>query len=401
MWAGLLESTAKRLIRIGDLKITWPNGQTRTYGDGTGPGCAITLHGNAILRRLVLDPELALGEGYMNGALEIEGDDIRTMLAILAGNARAAGRGRFNAALPAARKALRRLTQNNTLAASRHNVEVHYDLSVRLYELFLDEDLQYTCGYFPLPDMTIEEAQVAKKAHIAKKLLIEPGMKVMDIGCGWGGLSITLARDYGARVVGVSLSKVQLEHAAKRAKAMGVSDLIEWRLVDYRHVREEFERIVVVGMMEHVGQPQYATFFDRMHRNLSPDGVALVHTIGRATPPGLAAPFINKYIFPGAYVPAMSEVLTEIERNKLIVTDIEVWRTHYVDALRAWQDRFEQNRAEIEAMYDARFIRMWRYYLIASEIGFTHLENVIFHFQLARRQLAVPRTRDYMTSPLD
>lgn len=401
MWAGLLESTAKRLIRIGDLKITWPNGQTRTYGDGTGPGCAITLHGNAILRRLVLDPELALGEGYMNGALEIEGDDIRTMLAILAGNARAAGRGRFNAALPAARKALRRLTQNNTLAASRHNVEVHYDLSVRLYELFLDEDLQYTCGYFPLPDMTIEEAQVAKKAHIAKKLLIEPGMKVMDIGCGWGGLSITLARDYGARVVGVSLSKVQLEHAAKRAKAMGVSDLIEWRLVDYRHVREEFERIVVVGMMEHVGQPQYATFFDRMHRNLSPDGVALVHTIGRATPPGLAAPFINKYIFPGAYVPAMSEVLTEIERNKLIVTDIEVWRTHYVDTLRAWQDRFEQNRAEIEAMYDARFIRMWRYYLIASEIGFTHLENVIFHFQLARRQLAVPRTRDYMTAPDD
>ena len=401
MWAGLLESTAKRLIRIGDLKITWPNGQTRAYGDGTGPSCAITLHGNAILRRLVLDPELALGEGYMNGALEIEGDDIRTMLAILASNARAAGRGRFNAALPAARKALRRLTQNNTLAASRHNVEVHYDLSVRLYELFLDEDLQYTCGYFPHPDMTIEEAQVAKKAHIAKKLLIEPGMKVMDIGCGWGGLSITLARDYGARVVGVSLSKVQLEHAAKRAEAMGVSDLIEWRLVDYRNVREEFDRIVVVGMMEHVGQPQYATFFDRMHRNLSPDGVALVHTIGRATPPGLAAPFINKYIFPGAYVPAMSEVLTEIERNKLIVTDIEVWRTHYVDTLRAWQDRFEQNRAEIEAMYDARFIRMWRYYLIASEIGFTHLENVIFHFQLARRQLAVPRTRDYMTSALD
>jgi len=401
MWAGLLESKAKRLIRIGDLKITWPNGQTRTYGDGTGPSCAITLHGIAILRRLVLDPELALGEGYMNGALEIEGDDIRTMLAILASNARAAGRGRFNAALPAARKALRRLTQNNTLAASRHNVEVHYDLSVRLYELFLDEDLQYTCGYFPHPDMTIEEAQVAKKAHIAKKLLIEPGMKVMDIGCGWGGLSITLARDYGARVVGVSLSKVQLEHAAKRAEAMGVSDLIEWRLVDYRNVREEFDRIVVVGMMEHVGQPQYATFFDRMHRNLSPDGVALVHTIGRATPPGLAAPFINKYIFPGAYVPAMSEVLTEIERNKLIVTDIEVWRTHYVDTLRAWQDQFEQNRAEIEAMYDARFIRMWRYYLIASEIGFTHLENVIFHFQLARRQLAVPRTRDYMTSALD
>ena len=284
MWAGLLESTAKRLIRIGDLKITWPNGQTRAYGDGTGPSCAITLHGNAILRRLVLDPELALGEGYMNGALEIEGDDIRTMLAILASNARAAGRGRFNAALPAARKALRRLTQNNTLAASRHNVEVHYDLSVRLYELFLDEDLQYTCGYFPHPDMTIEEAQVAKKAHIAAKLRLKPGLRVLDIGCGWGGMALTLARDYGVHVTGVTLSKNQLATARARATEAGLDHLIDFRLCDYRTLNETFDRIVSVGMLEHVGLPQFDTYFSKTHDLLAEDGIALIHTIGRVAP---------------------------------------------------------------------------------------------------------------------
>lgn len=396
MWAGLLDRTIRKIIRSGDLGITWPDGRSERYGDRSGPPVNITLHGTDILKSLARKPELALGEGYMNEQITVENDDLRGLLALAAQNARDTGHARFKNGLPAAITAFRRFTQNNTLARSRKNVEHHYDLSVELYELFLDEDLQYTCAYFPEDGMSIEAAQAAKKEHIAKKLMIEPGMKVLDIGCGWGGMSITLAKDFGAKVVGVSLSKVQLAHAAKRAEAAGVADQIEWRLIDYRAIQEKFDRIVVVGMMEHVGQPQYDTFFGQIKNCLAPDGIALVHTIGRATPPGLAAPFIDKHIFPGAYVPAMSEVLAKIERNRLVVADIETWRMHYVDTLRAWQDKFEANKDKIEALYDATFIRMWRYYLIASEIGFTHLDNMIFHFQLAHHQTAVPLTREYL-----
>lgn len=395
-WIRQLDRLLTRLIRDGQLQVRWPDGSTSSYGTG-GEEIAIAITDTATPRRLMLKPELAIGEAYMWGHLTIEGDDVRGMLALLAGNARKAGFGRFKRVLPEAKKAMRRFTQANGLARARKNVEHHYDLSVALYELFLDEDLQYTCGYFPEPGMSIEEAQAAKKAHIAKKLLIEPGMRVLDIGCGWGGMGITLARDYGAEVVGVSLSSVQLGHAAKRAEAAGVADRIEWRLTDYRDVAEQFDRIVVVGMMEHVGLPNYGTFFGKIAENLAPDGVALLHTIGRATPPGLTAPFIDKYIFPGCYTPSLSEVAREVERAELVATDIEVWRWHYVHTLRAWQERFESNVEPIRAMYDKTFIRMWRYYLIASEIGFTHLANEIFQVQLAHDQLAVPITRDYMS----
>ena len=394
-WVSQLDGLLRGLIRIGMLEIGWPDGTESRYGK-QGPAIRIDIHDRSTPRRLLLRPELAIGEAYMWGHLTIRDDDLRGLLALLAGNARARQFGRFKTILPALSRATRRITQANGLTRARHNVEHHYDLSVDLYELFLDEDLQYTCGYFPRPGMTLEEAQEAKKAHIAKKLLIEPGMKVMDIGCGWGGMAITLARDFGARVVGVSLSKVQLAHAARRAEAAGLADRIEWRLVDYRAVREEFDRIVVVGMLEHVGLPNYPTFFDRIRRNLGPDGIALVHTIGRATPPGLTAPFIDKYIFPGCYTPSLSEVMRDVERSNLIATDIEVWRMHYVHTLRAWQDRFETNRDAIRDLHDDCFVRMWRYYLVASEVGFTHLANEVFQIQLTRHQEAAPLTRDYM-----
>lgn len=395
LWVSQLDGLLRGLIRTGTLEIVWPDGSESRYGKD-GPAVRIAIHDKATPRRLLLRPELAIGEAYMWGHLTVENDDLRGMLALLAGNARARQFGRFKTIVPALKRATRRFTQANGLTRARQNVEHHYDLSVDLYELFLDDDLQYTCGYFPRRGMTIEEAQAAKKAHIAKKLLIEPDMKILDIGCGWGGMAITLARDFGAKVVGVSLSGVQLAHAAKRAEAAGVADRIEWRQIDYRALREEFDRIVVVGMMEHVGLPNYPTFFDRIRRNLSDDGIALVHTIGRATPPGLTAPFIDKYIFPGCYTPSLSEVMRDVERSGLIATDIEVWRMHYVDTLRAWQDKFETNRETIEAMYDDTFVRMWRYYLVASEIGFTHLANEIFQVQLTRHQTAAPLTRDYM-----
>ena len=397
MWRSILIRFLDRILRDGTLHVTWPDGRRTRHGSGA-PEIGIALHDPAVIRALALNPEMALGEAYTDGKLTIEQGDLRGLLGLAAGNARAADYGRFGRIVPWVKRAMRRINQNNTLTAARRNVEHHYDLSTDLYELFLDEDLQYTCAYYPSDNMTIEAAQEAKKQLIARKLLLEPGMRVLDIGCGWGGMALTLARDHGVHVTGVTLSRVQLDYARERARAAGLEHLIEFRLQDYRHVPESFDRIVVVGMLEHVGRPEFTTFFRKMHKLLKPDGVALLHTIGRSTPPNVTAPWIGKYIFPGCYTPAMSEVLQEVEREGLIVTDVEVLRLHYARTLRAWADKFEANHDRILPMYDARFMRMWRYYLAASEIGFTHMGNVVFQFQLTRDQSAAPLTRDYLTA---
>lgn len=396
MWQLLLDRLLTKIVREGELSVTWPDGRTTTYGGGNGPSSAVTLHDKALPRKLVVSGDLAMGEAYMDETLTVSQDDLRGFFSLIVRNANKYGGGRYGTSVTGLRKSLRRLAQYNPLHIARRNVEHHYDLSTDLYELFLDQDLQYTCAYFTESGLSIEEAQEAKKAHIAKKLLIKPGMKVMDIGCGWGGMAITLARDYGAQVVGVTLSKVQLEYAKKRADAAGVGDKIEFRLIDYREVIEEFDRIVVVGMMEHVGQPQYPTFFGKLRENLKPDGVALVHTIGRSTPPGRTSPWIHKYIFPGGYAPAMSEAMKEIEKQGLVATDVEVWRGHYASTLQRWQDKFEVNLEAIGSLYDDRFLRMWRYYLVVSEAAFKELGMVVFQFQLSRDSGAVPETRDYL-----
>lgn len=396
MWASMLVKAVTGLVRQGDLTITLPDGRARRFGDGGGDAVAIRLTDPALPRKLMRNPELALGEAYMDGTLLLEAGDLRALLTLLARNSRAYGSGRFKAAAAGARTALRRIAQHNPLGTARKNVEHHYDLSVELYELFLDPALQYSCAYYPEPGMGLEDAQRAKMAHIAGKLLLEPGMRVLDIGSGWGGLSVALACDHGVQVTGVTLSRVQLDHARKRAAAAGVADRVDFRLTDYRDLAETFDRIVVVGMLEHVGQPQYATFFDRLQANLAPDGVALVHTIGRATRPGSTSPFIHKYIFPGGYVPALSEVAREVEKTGLTLTDLEVWRTHYIQTLRHWQERFEANLDRIAAMYDDRFCRMWRYYLVASEVGFAELGVEIFQLQFARNPRIVPDSRDYL-----
>ncbi len=396
MWTKLLDKTLQKFMQMGRLEITWPDKTKTTYGNQDSVSAAITLNDPALPRKLVLTPELALGEGYMDGTITVENDDLPALMDLVTLNAAASGQGRFQAAGAASRTTWRWLQQHNPLHKARENVEHHYDLSVDLYDLFLCDDKQYTCAYFNAPDMTLEAAQAAKKAHIATKLRIKPGMQVLDIGCGWGGTSITLARDYGANVVGVTLSQVQLDHAQKRAEAAGVADKIDFRLMDYRDVTEEFDRIVVVGMLEHVGQPQYATFFRQLHKNLAPDGIALVHTIGRSTPPGRTSPFFHKYIFPGGYVPAMSEVLTEVEKTGLAMADVEVWRGHYEQTLQHWQQRFLENRPEIRALYDDRFCRMWYYYLVAAEKGFANLGQVVFQFQITKSPAAVPATRNYL-----
>nr|WP_280513591.1 cyclopropane-fatty-acyl-phospholipid synthase family protein [Pseudooceanicola nanhaiensis] len=374
-----------------------PDGRAHDFGSGTGaPWVTVRLLDEDLPRKVVLNPDLAVSEAYMDERLTIDGDDLHAFFEMILVNLSQRRSAWWQAPLALSRRAMRRLAQHNPIGRAQQNVAHHYDLSGALYDLFLDEDRQYSCAYFPRPGMTLDEAQAAKKAHIAKKLLLKPGMRVLDIGCGWGGMALTLAREHGARVVGVTLSKEQHAVAVKRAEAAGLSDRVDFRLTDYRTLSESFDRIVSVGMFEHVGAPHFLEYFRTVERLLDPDGVALIHTIGRETPPGVTSPFIRKYIFPGGYVPALSEIATAVEKTRLWTTDIEVWRLHYATTLRHWYDRFMARQDEARALYDDRFCRMWRYYLLASEMTFRHDFQVVYQIQIARRQDAVPLSRDYM-----
>jgi cyclopropane-fatty-acyl-phospholipid synthase len=295
------------------------------------------------------------------------------------------------------RQLRRRFDQYNPTRRARRNVAHHYDLNGRLYSLFLDRDRQYSCAYFPSGDETLEAAQIAKKRHIAAKLCLDrPGLTVLDIGSGWGGLALSLARDYGARVIGITLSSAQLVESRQRAAAEGLAERVSFERLDYRAVEGRFDRIVSVGMFEHVGVGHYGAFFDVLARCLHPDGVALLHAIGRSDGPGFTNPWIAKYIFPGGYCPALSEVLPPLEKSGVIATDIEVLRLHYAETLRHWRRRFSANRDTIAAIYDERFCRMFEFYLCGAEIAFRREGHMVFQIQLAHRQAAVPLTRDYI-----
>ena len=401
MWTATLDNMLARLVCVGRLTVEGPGRRKpRSFGPGkNGPHVTVRLEDEAMARRLVLHPELAVGEAYMDGTLTIENDDLHAFLELLTRNRRAGGSHWIVSAHQTTQMALRRIAQSNPMHRARQNVAHHYDLSGELYDLFLDADRQYSCGYFPRPGMTLEQAQDAKKQHIAAKLRIEPGMRVLDIGCGWGGMALTLARDHGARVVGVTLSKEQHSLATRRAEQAGLSDRVEFRLQDYRKVREEFDRIVSVGMFEHVGVPHYQEYFETVKKRLAPGGVALIHTIGRSDPPGTTSPWISKYIFPGGYIPALSEVMAPVEGTGLWPCDVEVWRMHYAYTLRHWYDRFMANIDRARELYDERFCRMWRYYLVASEQSFRFHMHCVFQLQLATERDAVPLTRDYLYVP--
>lgn len=400
MWTALFERFVRRLIRDGHLAVSIGNGPEMTFGNGSGPKVIVRIRDQATVLRLMIDPELTLGESYMDSALSIEGDDVQGLLAIIIRNGATTRSLTVSArVLAALRHIRRRLDQANAETGSRRNVVHHYDLTPAIYDLFLDADRQYSCGYFADEGVSLDVAQAAKKAHIARKLLISPGMRVLDIGCGWGGLALTLARDHGALVTGITLSQEQLAIARDRAKAAGLADRVSFELVDYRAMGGQFDRIVSVGMFEHVGAPNFGTFFNVVRDRLTEDGVALIHTIGRTAPPNATNPWIARYIFPGGYVPSLSEVAEAIQDTGLRIGDIECLRLHYAMTLRCWFDRFSAKADVAATLKDQRFVRMWRYYLAASEQTFRHGPQDVFQFQLCRRPDAVPITRDYLYEP--
>ena len=393
----LLSGFTKRVIREGDLTIIDAAGRRHRVGDGRGRRVVIRLHDKALHHRLVIDPCLHGGEAYMDGTLTLEEGSLYDFLDIFAANVERVGAHPLNRAVAALNHLLRRIHQYNPVHRAQANAAHHYDLSGTLYGLFLDTDRQYSCAYFTHDHDDLELAQQDKKRHLAAKLLLKPGLRILDIGSGWGGLGLYLADAGAAEVVGVTLSREQLKVSRERAQRAGVADRVRFELCDYRAIGGRFDRIVSVGMFEHVGIRHYPEFFGAVRDLLTDDGVALLHSIGRSDGPGATNPFIRKYIFPGGYSPALSEVLPVVERLGLWVTDIEILRLHYAETLRLWRRQFLANRARIAELYDERFCRMWEFYLVGSELTFRRMGHMVFQLQLAKRQDAVPLTRDYIT----
>ena len=389
----LLLTFLGRFVRHGSLTVTTAGGRTCTFGDGSRRPVTVRFASAAAQRAVLFDPELKLGEAYMDGSLIVERGSIADLLALLLAQERFGGR---NWLLPRLLRYLfRRLQQFNLRSRSRTNVAHHYDLDGRLYSLFLDGDRQYSCAYFENPDQSLDDAQLAKKRHLAAKLRLTPDVTVLDIGCGWGGLALYLAEIAGAQVTGITLSQEQYQRAQARALERGRQD-VAFKLVDYRDVDGRFDRIVSVGMFEHVGIGFYDAFFNKCAKLVAEDGVVLLHTIGRSSPPGITNPWIAKYIFPGGYIPALSEILPAIEKAGLIVADVEVLQLHYAETLKAWRERFLAHRDEVVRLYDQRFVRMWEFYLACSEMAFRMGEMVVFQIQMTKRKGLIPTRRDYI-----
>lgn len=400
MW--LLDQMLKRLIRKGKLIVIDHDGKEYAYGEPSAPPLKIRFTDKGAAMHVAKDPRVGAGEAYMDGRMVIEPPhDVRDFVLFVMGNASSAGgidrKGPIRKALG---KVVSRIDQINQRAQASKNVVHHYDLTRQFYELFLDEDRQYTMAYFRDPANTLERAQVDKKALIASKLRLEPGraegMRVLDIGCGWGGLALYLNRHFGCEVLGVSLAPDQIKFAQERAQAAGVADKVKFQLIDYRDVQGQFDRITSVGMIEHVGAPNFGEYFAKTNELLDPDGIMLTHTIGRKGAPGTTDKWTRKYIFPGGYIPAMSELVSALEKTGWEVGDIEVLRYHYAYTLAEWYRRATMHRDEIVALYDERLFRMWQFYLAGAEQSFRHGGMVNFHIQSVKRRSALPMTRDYM-----
>lgn len=382
----MLERLLRALVKQGECALQLPDGRLVCVGveRAEDSPLLVQFRDYATLRRILRDPALATGEAYMDGGLVVERGDIYDLLALATRN------------LPHVRRK-KTVRPANDRNRARRNAEHHYDISGSLYRLFLDEDMQYSCAYFAHADMSLEQAQAAKKRHLAAKLLLRPGQRVLDIGSGWGGLALSLALDHGAEVVGVTLSREQLGNARQRAAKLGLDRRVRFELKDYREIEGVFDRIVSVGMFEHVGPGDYDTFFEVIAKLLAPDGVAVLHTIASFCGPQDNNPWIDKYIFPGGRIPALSQIAPAVERSGLILTDVEVLRLHYADTLRSWRQRFLQNRDRVRALFDERFCRMWEFYLAGAEAGFREGSLVVLQLQMAKNRAAVPLTRDYIT----
>jgi cyclopropane-fatty-acyl-phospholipid synthase len=395
-WDDILATVLRRGVRTGALDLTFADGTTRRFGPGNGPTVGVTLHDPDLPRKFLLRPDMTMGEAYVDGRLTLRDNDIRSFITFALRN----GKGRkLPPPLPqlgAAWKRAKSWSIWNHMGIAQRNVAHHYDISPELYDLFLGETKQYTCAYFRRPDMTLEEAQSAKMAHIGAKLLLKPGMRVLDIGCGFGTLALTLARDHGVQVTGITLSEVQLAEAERRAAEAGLDGQVKFRLQDYRAVTDTYDRVVSVGMMEHVGLPHLRTYFQKVADLMPDDGVALIHYIGRWSPPDTISPWFNRYIFPGAYCPTISEASRVAEKTGMILADLEVWRGHYERTLQEWLKRFDQNIDRVKKLQDDRFVRMWRYYLQSAEMSFAEAFLVIHQLQLSKARGTVPMTRDYL-----
>jgi len=392
----LLQSMLQRFVKVGTLTVIDHRGVAHTASGEAGPRATIRFHDGKVARDFLLNPEMKAGEAYMDGRLTFEDGTLRDFLTIYAMNRETLRALPWQKTLRTAMKRLRRLAPSNSLGRSRRNVEAHYDLSNEMYRLFLDKGLNYSCAYFRDPRATLEEAQIAKLRHIAAKLDLKPGQRVLDIGSGWGSMAIYLAENCGVDVVGVTLSTEQHALATERAAARGLTGRVTFELKDYRDVQGPFDRIVSVGMFEHVGLKNFPAFFGKVASLLKPDGVALVHAIGRKGGPGATGGWVNRYIFPGGYSPALSETMTAIEGARLWVTDIEIWRLHYAETLRNWDERFQANRARAAELLGERFCRMWEFYLIAAEFSFRYGKHMVAQVQLTRQVDTLPLSRDYM-----
>ena len=392
-----LSHMMKSFVRVGTLKVIDADGRVHVFSGAPGPNVTMRLSDKSLYHKLVFNPELNAGEAYMDGRLTFEDSTLRDFLTLISINRISLGSYPVQRVLRRVSRFFKRFQQANPIGKAQQNVAHHYDLGNDFYRLFLDEGMQYSCAYFLSDDDTLEQAQRNKLRLLAAKLDLSPGLRVLDIGCGWGELALYLAAMNDVEVVGVTLSKEQYERAQSRAQSAGMGDRVRFELKDYRELAGRFDRIVSVGMFEHVGVHHYGEFFAKINDLLDDDGIALIHSIGHMSPPGTASPWLRKYIFPGAYSPALSEVFDAVERNSLWVTDLEILRLHYARTLAHWIQRFEANRDKIEAMYDEKFGRMWEFYLISAEIMFRTGSQLVFHIQLARKRDAVPIVRDYIT----
>ncbi|MDM9623651.1 cyclopropane-fatty-acyl-phospholipid synthase family protein [Rhizobium sp. S96] len=393
-----LSHMMKSFIRKGRLTVIDADGKRHVFEGSPGPHVTMRLTDKKLYRTLVFNAELAAGEAYMDGTMRFEeGSTLRDFLTLFSINRLSLGSYPIQKVLRAIKMRFRKRQQSNRKGEAQQNVAHHYDLGNEFYKLFLDQNMLYSCAYFREPGETLEQAQRNKLRLLASKLGLKPGMKVLDIGCGWGDLALYLAAMEDVEVVGVTLSKEQQALASQRAQEAGLADRVRFELKDYRDVQGPFDRIVSVGMFEHVGVQHYDEFFKKLNALMPDDGLAVLHSIGHMSPPGMASAWLRKYIFPGAYSPALSEVFSVVEQNSLWVTDLEFLRVHYATTLAHWGERFEKNRDKVIALYDERFARMWEFYLISAEMMFRTGSQLVFHMQLSRARDAAPIVRDYVT----
>lgn len=392
-----LSHMLKSFVRTGTLNVIDAEGRTHIFGGTPGPNVTMRLTDPTLYRKLFFNPELAAGEAFMDGRMSFENSTLRDFLTLFSVNRLSLGSYPLQKVLRRVSRGLKRFQQANPIGKAQKNVAHHYDIGNDFYRLFLDKGMQYSCAYFAGEEDTLEDAQQNKLRLIASKLNLKAGQSVLDIGCGWGDLALYLARMEKVNVLGVTLSKEQCALASEKAKQLGIADRVRFELTDYRTVAERFDRIVSVGMFEHVGVHHYGEFFAKVNELMTADGVMLLHSIGHMSPPGTASPWLRKYIFPGAYSPALSEVFTAVEQNSLWVTDLEFLRVHYAKTLAHWERRFQANRAKVAQMYDERFCRMWEFYLISAEMMFRTGSQLVFHMQLAKKRDAAPIVRDYIT----